>query len=120
MPKREDYDLLWSRYQKEGVPNKISIERFCVSNGFSYREFEKWYKQIRCNSFAPIQVRSVPVDVSVGKESSNDAVTIDEPVLSNEKLTIKCVRIEFTDGTEIRKRGTNLSVAIELLRKLAL
>ena len=69
MPKREDYDLLWSRYQKEGVPNRISIERFCFSNGFSYRGFEKWYKQMRCSSFAPIQVTSVPLDVAVGKES---------------------------------------------------
>ncbi|WP_321424547.1 hypothetical protein [uncultured Bacteroides sp.] len=35
MPKREDYELLWDRYQKEGVPNKISIERFCVSKALA-------------------------------------------------------------------------------------
>lgn len=80
MAKREYYDLLWSRYQKEGMPNKISIERFCVSNRFSYREFEKWYKQIRCNSFALIQVTGASLDVAVGKKSSKDVIAIDEPV----------------------------------------
>jgi len=30
MPKTEDYKLLWDRYQTEGVPNKVPIERFFV------------------------------------------------------------------------------------------
>jgi len=120
MPKREDYELLWDRYQKEGVPNKISIERFCVSNGFAYREFEKWYKQIRCNSFVPIQVTGAPMDLLIDKVSSETSIVIEEHPLESRKLTVKCIRVEFTDGTEIRNRGTNLSVAIELLRKLAL
>ena len=38
MPKREDYELLWDRYQKDGVPNKMSIEKFCVNNGFLHHE----------------------------------------------------------------------------------
>ncbi|MCE5226056.1 MAG: hypothetical protein LLG05_09405 [Porphyromonadaceae bacterium] len=119
MPKRKDYELLWDRYQKEGVPNKISIERFCVSNGFAYREFEKWYKQIRCNSFVPIQVTDVPWNSLIQKESLETPIVIEEHPWQSSKLTIKCIRIEFTDGTEIRNRGTNLSAAIELLRKLA-
>nr|WP_321376015.1 hypothetical protein [uncultured Bacteroides sp.] len=120
MPKREDYELLWERYQKEGVPNKISIERFCVSNGFTYREFEKWYKQIRCNSFVPLHVTGVPLDSPIQNESSETPIVTEEHPWENSKLTIKCIRIEFTDGTEIRNRGTNLSAAIELLRKLTL
>ena len=104
--------------RRKVCPIKFRLKYSVLAMALPTREFEKCYKQIRCNSFAPIQVTNVPLDVTVGKESSNDAVTIDEPVLSNEKLTIKCVRIEFTDGVEIRKRGTNLSSAIELLRKL--
>ena len=120
MPKREDYELLWDRYQKEGVPNKISIERFCVSNGFTYREFEKWYKQIRCHSFGPIQVTNVPLDTPVQASSFEQSIILEESASSKSKPVIKCIRIEFTDGTEIRNRGTNLLVAIKLLRKLSI
>jgi len=77
MPKRKDYELLWGRYQKEGVPNKISIVRFCVSNGFAYREFEKWDKQIRCNSFVPIQVTGVPLNSPIQKELLETPILIE-------------------------------------------
>ena len=71
------------------MPNKISIERFCTSNVFVYRGFEKWYKQIRCNSFAPIQVMGALLDVAVGKNLRKIPLLIDEPVLANGKLTIQ-------------------------------
>jgi len=120
MPKTEDYKLLWDRYQTEGVPKKVPIGRFCTSNGFSYREFEKWYKQMRSVSFVPFQVTGDPCQLQVQESLSTIPIAIADWVDSGGKLTIKCIRIEFSDGTEIRNRSTNLAVAIELLRKLAM
>lgn len=34
MPKMTDYVALWEKYQREGVPQKIPIERFCVMNAY--------------------------------------------------------------------------------------
>ena len=42
MPKMTDYVALWKKYQREGVPQKIPIERFCVMNGYTYKQFEQW------------------------------------------------------------------------------
>ena len=47
MPKMTDYVALWEKYQREGVPQKIPIERFCVMNGYTYKQFEQWYKTDR-------------------------------------------------------------------------
>jgi len=38
MPKMTDYVALWEKYQREGVPQKIPIERFCVMNGYTYKQ----------------------------------------------------------------------------------
>ena len=34
MPKMTDYVALLEKYQREGVPQKIPIERFCVLNAY--------------------------------------------------------------------------------------
>ena len=38
MPKMTDYVALWEKYQREGVSQKIPIERFCVMNGYTYKQ----------------------------------------------------------------------------------
>jgi len=57
MPKMTDYVALWKKYQREGVPQKIPIERFCVMNGYTYKQFEKWYKTDRNVSFTPLECK---------------------------------------------------------------
>ena len=34
--------FIGKKYQREGVPKKIPIERFCVMNGYTYKQFEQW------------------------------------------------------------------------------
>jgi len=74
---------------------------------------------MRSSSFVPFQVTDVPSQLPIQESLSAIPVAITNPVDTGCKLSIKCIRIEFSDGTEIRNRSTNLAVAIELLRKLA-
>ena len=61
MPKMTDYVALWEKYQREGVPKKIPIERFCVMNGFTYKEFDQWYKTDRNVRFTPLELKESAV-----------------------------------------------------------
>ena len=46
MPKMTDYVALWKKYPREGVPQKIPIERFCVMNGYTSSNLSSGPKQI--------------------------------------------------------------------------
>ena len=94
MPKITDYVTLWEKYQRECVPQKIPIERFCVMNGYNYKQFELWYKTGRNVSFTPLEL-------------SDPTVSSETPVTSSDQsfnFQIKCLRLVLSDGIEIRKR----------------
>jgi len=109
MPKMTDYVALWEKYQREGVPQKIPIERFCVMNGYTYKQFEQWYKKDRNVTFTPLELSDPTV-------SSEAPVT--RPDQSSNFL-IKCLRLVLSDGIEIRQKNINMDSAISLLRKLS-
>ena len=109
MPKMTDYVALWEKYQREGVPQKIPIERFCVMNGYTYKQFEQWYKTDRNVSFTPLEL-------------SDPTVSSEAPVTSPDQSSnfqIKCLRLVLSDGIEIRQKNVNLDSAISLLCKLS-
>ena len=109
MPKMTDYVALWEKYQREGVPQKIPIERFCVMNGYTYKQFEQWYKTDRNVSFTPLEL-------------SDSTVSSETPVTRPDQsagFKIKSLRLVLSDGIEIRPKNINLDSAISLLRKIS-
>lgn len=92
MPKMTDYVTLWEKYQREGVPQKIPIERFCVMNGYTYKQFEQWYKTDRNVSFTPLELS----DPTVSSEAP--AATLD--VLANALIGL------YKSETEVKVIGT--------------
>jgi len=56
MPKMTDYVALREKYQREGDPQKIPFERFCVMNSYTYKQSEQWYKTDRNVSFTPLKL----------------------------------------------------------------
>ena len=109
MPKITDYVTLWEKYQREGVSQKIPIERFCVMNGYTYKQFEQWYNTDRNVSFTPLEL-------------SDPTVSSETPVTSSDQsfnFQIKCLRLVLSDGIEICQKNINMDSAISLLRKLS-
>lgn len=41
----KDIEVLWRRFQTEGVKTGISVRQFFEQNGIPYHVFEKWYKK---------------------------------------------------------------------------
>lgn len=44
MASSEDFQSVYALYKKHGVPNGISIVKFCQQNGIVYSHFERWFK----------------------------------------------------------------------------
>ena len=109
MPKMTDYVALWEKYQREGVPQKIPIERFCVMNGYTYKQFEQWYKTDRNVSFTPLVLSDPAISSEVLDRSPDQSFN----------FQIKCLRLVLSDGIEISQKNINLDSAILLRRKLS-
>lgn len=43
----EDFENFYVRYKAEGLPQKISIQQFCIQNKVSWNLFNKWYRDTR-------------------------------------------------------------------------
>lgn len=44
MASSEDFQSIYELYKKQGIPNGISIVKFCQHNGIVYSQFERWFK----------------------------------------------------------------------------
>lgn len=98
MPKMIDYVALWEKYQRKGVSQKIPFERFCVMNGYTYKQFEQWYKTDRNVNFTPLEL-------------SNPTVSSEAPVTSPDKSSnfqIKSLRQVISNGIEICQKNINV------------
>ena len=55
----KDFEKCWFLYQSEGLPNKLSIDEFCLKQGVPLNEFNKWYRDTH-KRIHPIQVDGLP------------------------------------------------------------
>lgn len=100
-----DFKNLWERFQKEGVPAKISIARFCQMNGVVYSHFEKWYKRTYTDGVIPVEV----VDPSSLPESKAEL---------KPSTRIKHLEVMFSNGLLVKHNNLDYTSLKELINKL--
>lgn len=44
MASSEDFQSVYELYKTKGIPNGISIVKFCQQHGIVYSQFERWFK----------------------------------------------------------------------------
>ena len=113
----KDYEKLWFMYQSEGLPQNMSINDFCIKNGVSYTEFNKWFRSHH-KSVIPIEISGKPT-----QENTETSVT--EPAEANVSTAKKdnsrggiLVTIQTRDGLHIRKGGLDYQGLKNLVEKL--
>ncbi len=89
-----DFKNLWERFQKEGVPAKISIARFCQMNGVVYSHFEKWYKRTYTDGVIPVEL--------VGSSSSLHPESTDPTKEQKPSARIKHLELMFSNGLLVK------------------
>ncbi len=102
-----DFKTLWERFQKEGVPAKISIARFCQMNGGVYSHFEKWYKRTYTDGVIPVEV----VDSSASPAPDSQAEL-------KPSARIKHLELMFSNGLLVKHNNLDYAGLKELINKL--
>ncbi len=104
-----DFKNLWERFQKEGVPAKISISRFCQMNGVVYSHLEKWYKRTYTDGVIPVEV----VDSAAPQSPAS------EPHVELKSSTrIKHLELMFSNGLLVKHNNLDYAGLKELINKL--
>ncbi len=104
-----DFKNLWDRFQKEGVPAKISIARFCQMNGVVYSHFEKWYKRTYTDGVIPVEV----VDSTTSQSPSPEPHAEEKP-----PTRIKHLEVMFSNGLLVKHNNLDYAGLKDLINKL--
>jgi hypothetical protein len=120
MASSKDYEELWLRYQKDGVPQKLSIVRFCEMNGIVYKHFETWYKSTHRKKVYPIEVSGVPsmaFPVVPDQESCPSEQTMTS-VASNSSELIGEFHLTLSNGLELHQKNLDYASLKRMIEKL--
>lgn len=107
---------MWERYQQEGVPQEISIVRYCQMNGVPYKTFERWYKSRTNTNIQPVVVE-MPQGEYPATGTGAEALT-ERSGGSMTALRVESVTLLFTNGLEIRQRDMEYAALKSLISKL--
>lgn len=112
----KDIEILWGRYQSEGVSKGVSVSQFFEANGIPYHVFEKWYKKrYRQPDVVECQVEddSVPTSFS----SAQQAAPVPS-VSTSASLTVSHITICLSNGMRIDHHKLSFEDLVSFIKKL--
>lgn len=107
MASSTDFKDLFEKYQMEGVPQGISIVKYCHMNGVVYSHFERWYKKSRAGVVLPVQV----VDQDGLMEEA-------APGLEAPQIDITHFTLVFSNGLEVSHHNLSYPALRQMIEKL--
>ena len=112
----KDIEILWSRYQSEGVSKGVSVTQFFEANGIPYHVFEKWYKK---RYRQPDVVECQVDDDSVPTSSSSAQQAAPVPsVPTSASLTVTHITICLSNGLGIDHHKLSFEDLVSFIKKL--
>lgn len=121
MASSEDFQSIYELYKNQGVPNGISIVKFCQQNGIVYSQFERWFKsRKKCVKASVHPIRIVDKDglLSSQAESEEDEPGDHESVQANETLLRFGIRVRTNQGLSIQQNNLTYRQLLHLVEKL--
>lgn len=112
----KDIEILWGRYQSEGVSKGVSVSQFFESNGIPYHVFEKWYKKrYRQPDVVECQVEDDSVPTSSSSAQQAAPVT---SVSTSASLTVSHITICLSNGMRIDHHKLSFEDIVSSIKKL--
>lgn len=107
MASSTDFTDLFDKYQLEGVPQGISIVKYCQMNGVVYSHFERWYKKYRAGVVFPVQL--------VNQDGLMEEAT---PRSEAPQIDIAHFNLVFLNGLEITHQNLSYPALRQMIEKL--
>lgn len=112
----KDIEILWSRYQSEGVGKGVSVSQFFEANGIPYHVFEKWYKKrMQPSSVVDCVVSGAPDDISA-TATVQTAQNVKQE--ARPSITISYINIGLSNGMKIEHHRINYDEMLSFVQKL--
>lgn len=102
----KDIEVLWHRFQEEGVKAGISVRQYFETNGIPYHVFEKWYK------------KSLQQPGIVTCEVEQEEQARQSPDQDGENSVITSLEIVFKSGLIVHHHELSYSSLQSLINKL--
>lgn len=121
MASSEDFQSIYELYKKQGIPNGISIVKFCQHNGVVYSQFERWFKSRKKTanpSVHPVELVDKDGLLDSNKAMDEDAPSGPDPIKPEETLLRFGITVRTNQGLSIQQNNLTYLQMLELVEKL--
>lgn len=121
MASSEDFQSIYELYQKQGIPNGISIVKFCQQNGIVYSQFERWFKSRKKSaksSVHPVQIVDKDGVMDSNHQAYEDAPREKDSVPPKEPLLRFSITVRTNQGLCIQHNNLTYRQLLHLVEKL--
>ncbi len=126
----QQLEAFWERYQREGVPNDLSMQAFCSMHNVPYNCFERHVKKrSKFKNIQPVFITDKPEDPEPDPESTVaaqttkfiedrlDEVSAEEENPKEEKVRI-VASIKMSNGFQIYRSNIDYRTLVGLVEKM--
>lgn len=112
----KDIEILWGRYQSEGVGKGMSVSQYFEANGIPYHVFEKWYKKrYRHPDVVECKVEDDLSQTPTSLDQQSDPIV---PVSQGGSLMVTHITICLNNGLRIDHHKLGFSELVSFIKKL--
>ncbi len=127
----QQLEAFWERYQREGVPNDLSMQAFCSMHNVPYNCFERHVrKRSKFKNIQPVIITDKPEDIEMEMETESSVATqttkyihdrLDEVCAEGESTPDKVrilVSIKMSNGFQIHRSNIDYRTLLGLVEKM--
>ena len=124
----QQLEAFWERYQREGVPNDLSMQAFCSMHNVPYNCFERHVRnRSKFKNIHPVVITDMPEDLETDKDPAVVEQTsryiqdrldaVPEEGIKDDKVRI-LVSIKMSNGFQIHRSNIDYRTLRGLVEKM--
>ena len=118
-------EAFYERYQREGVPNDLSMQAFCSMHNVPYNCFERHVRQrAKFRNIQPVRITDIPeteepdsVKMTEGSHLQPTTPVIQDDTFPEDKVRI-LVTIKMSNGFQIHRSNIDYRTLLGLVEKM--
>lgn len=115
-------EAFWERYQREGVPNDLSMQAFCSMHNVPYNCFERYVRQRgKFSNIKPVTITDIPGPEHTQVEATGTGMGEKRNQVSEqvpERSVRILVTIKMSNGFQIHRSNIDYRTLVELVEKM--
>ena len=118
-------EAFYERYQREGIPNDLSMQAFCSMHNVPYNCFERHVRQrAKFRNIQPVRITDIPetedpdpVKITEGSHLQPSSPVTPDDTFPEDKVRI-LVTIKMSNGFQIHRSNIDYRTLLGLVEKM--